>query len=220
MDYIFEEEDYFRKNTLYNEFEKEISEFLLNDYTEFEIENSSLIIDFIENSEVYPIVDLQSDQLLKNTDIIAMLVFYSNYDCTNSFDTIETSDYLKEIFKVVKKGITKEDFMYEHQNGAYGGSLFIIPFKTSLLEYLDFKEEFKKSEKIVIPENTCFGFYSSFQGSASVFEKTTTKNMTLKIQHGKTEYDHIGLKADLENSYSLNEIFGGFNCNEVNFKLK
>ena len=110
MDYIFELEDYFRKNTLYNEFEKEISEFLLNVYTEFEIENSSLIMDFIENSGVYPIIDLQSDQLLKNTDIIAMLVFYSNYDCTNSFDTIETSDYLKEIFKVVKKGITKEDF--------------------------------------------------------------------------------------------------------------
>lgn len=220
LDYIFELETYFKENELKEKFEEEIRDFLLQEYTETEIEEQGLISDIL--NEVLPCVNLDIDRLLDNTSIIAMLKFYSNYDCTNSFDTLETSEYLQEVYKAVKKGASKDDFMWEHANGAYGGSLFVMPFQISLLDFLKLKEDFQKAKKITIPEGTSFGFLSTGQGACSVFEKCTTKNITLNIQYGPTNYDHIGLVADVENYYGINDITGctAGDFKEVNFKLK
>jgi len=71
----------------------------------------------------------------------------------------------------------------------------------------DLKYNFKNS--ITIPKGAQFGFFSSFQGAGSVFEKTTYRNMTLpKVEPNETEYDCINLIADVEQSYNLIDVYG------------
>ena len=220
--YLFDEESYFKKEVLVEKFKDEIREFLLKEHSEEEIEADNLVKAFILDNDIYPIVYLDVESFLKYTDIIAMLTFYSNYDCTNSFDTMESSEYMYQVHKAVKKGVSKADFIWEHMNGAYGGSLFIMPFRISLLDFLEMREKYEEATTITIPAGTPFGFYSGFQGSCSVFEKVTGKPMRLKLQYGPTEYDHIGLKADVENSYSLAQTAGyrPEDFQEITFKLK
>lgn len=219
IDYIFENEDYFKKEIIFDRFKSEIAEILLAEHAEEEI-NDKLIQDFINELEIYPIINLNEKQLL-DTDILASFIFYSNYDCTNSFDSLDDKEtnYLKEIFKVVKKGIKKENYLSEHCN-VYGASLLEFPFTISLNDYLELKEKFKTCKSIEIPENTQFGFFGSFLGSGSQFENKTYKKMTIPVIYGDPKYDNIGLKADAERHYNYDEVYGGFSADCFNFKLK
>lgn len=141
------------------------------------------------------------------TPELCIVYIHSNYDCTNSFDTFESSQYLQEVYKTVSMCIPKNDFMYEHENGAYGGSLFCFAFQSTEHEIELLKESFE--EKIFIPANTQFGFHSPLQGAASIFEKVTQRDMWLPRVHGETEHDFIRITYDGEMGYSLDEIFGG-----------
>ena len=154
-------------------------------------------------------VDLNIKELIAKTgNITGLVVVHSNYDCCNSFDnTKEPYSYLSEVFKRVKTGVRRKDYEFEFYNGAYGGSLFCFVFKTDIMTFRDLKYNFKNS--ITIPKGTQFGFFSSFQGAGSVFEKTTYRNMTLlKVEPNETEYDCINLIADVEQSYNLIDVYG------------
>jgi hypothetical protein len=210
IDCIAENEDYYYKK-LFNEFEDEL--------TEQNVEQDELRDIFMD----YVSVSLDIDRLV-NIDVVALIPVYSNYDCTNSFDTMETSDYMAQVYRRVKKGVKREDFIYEHRNGAYGGSLFCFAFKTSLKNLVDLKAKVKTGKKVLIPKGTQFGFFSSFQGSGSLFEKTTYRDIALNIKEtGKNyhpKYDCIGLIGDDEQSYSMRQVYGDNDfINEQNIQV-
>jgi hypothetical protein len=199
IDWIAENEDYYYKE-IFNDFEDELTESGLTDSWELR----DIFMDYVS-------ISLDIDRLI-NIDVVALIPVYSNYDCTNSFDTMKDSDYLRQVFKRVSKGVDKNDFMYEHVNGAYGGSLFCFAFKTSLKELVDLKAKIKTGKQVLIPKGTQFGFFSSFQGSGSVFEKTTYQDFKLNIKEtGKNyspEYDRIDIIGDDEQSYNMNDVYG------------
>lgn len=212
LDWIGENEDYFLRNNLYEEFENTLQPIFERIYPEESEEwIETEIKDYLkENFSVS--CNLNVDQLLNNTpDLFALIKVYSNYDCTNSFDTIETSDYLKQVFKRVKNGVRKEDFINEHINGAYGGSLFCFAFKTDIKTLIAYKEAIKKAKYVKIPAGTQFGFFSDFSGSGSPFEKVTFQDFKLKVKETTKgfcpKYDCIGLVADIEQSYSMNDVY-------------
>ncbi len=208
IDYIGDQEFFFRES-IYDTFKDE----LMEDYRtnkDYKDENDEFLQDVImedlrENFEIYCDTNIQG-LLNMLPDITCVVPVYSNYDCTNSFDTMKTSEYMLDVYRRTKTGVKKDDFITEHQNGAYGGSLFCFVFKTDIKTFLGLKEEFKTS--ITIPKGTQFGFHSSFQGASSMFEKETYRNMTLK-KEGESKYDTFDIIADLEQNYSLEDVFGG-----------
>lgn len=153
--------------------------------------------------------NLNIDQLFDKIKIIGMLTFYNNLDCQVSYDDINKKDnYSGNVFSYLKKAIKKEDYIAEFID-AYTACLFVFPFKCSLKEYFELQEKFKTAEKITIPAKSQFGFYEgSMHGCGSVFEHYTEKPITLKIQYGPTKYDHIGLTTDIDNTYTINDIYG------------
>jgi len=153
-------------------------------------------------------VDMNEKNLLSNLpDVVMLAKAYSNYDCANSFDEMEPETYLHEVYQRVKAGVKEKDYLWEFQNGAYGGSLFCFVFKTDIKDALEMMEQIKVGKTITIPKNTQFGFFSSFSGAGSVFEKRTIAEMVIPIT-GETEYDSIGLVPDVSQSYSMRDVYG------------
>jgi len=166
-----------------------------------------------EYSREFVCVDMNLKNLLsKVPDITCLIYLYSNYDCCNSFDEFEPESYIYEVYKRVKKGVDKKDYLYEFENGAYGGSLFCFAFRTDIETYFDLQEKLKTGKTVFIPKGTQFGFFSSFQGAGSLFDKRTVKDMKLNIKEtGKgyyPEYDHVGIMADVEQHYSMIDVYG------------
>lgn len=168
----------------------------------------------------YIYVDMNTKHLLsKLPDITCLAVVYSNYDCCNSFDTLEPDTYLWDVYQRVKKGVKKDDFMWEFSNGAYGGSLFCFVFKTDIKDALELMKKTKTGKTITIPKGTQFGFFSSFTGSGSVFEKTTYKDITIPLD-GETKYDSIKIIPDLTQSYNMADVYGCTNfIDEANITI-
>lgn len=215
LDYQFELEDYFIKETLYDWFKNELTEaFTKENPNESEEWIGEEIKDFLnEHYREYVSVDMNIKKLLNNVgELTCLIPLYSNYDCTNSFDTIETSDYLAQVYQRVKGGVKKTDFIWEHINGAYGGSLFCFAFRCDLETLIQLKKNLKTAKKIFIPKGTQFGYFSSFQGSGSPFEKTTYRNFYLNVKETGglfyPDYDNIDIIADLEQHYSMNDVYG------------
>jgi len=158
-------------------------------------------------------VDMNIKNLLSRIpDITCLIYLYSNYDCCNSFDEFEKESYIYEVYKRVKSGVDKNDYLYEFENGAYGGSLFCFAFQTDIKTCLELKEQLKTGSKVLIPKGTQFGFFSSFQGAGSLFDKRTVKDMKLNIKEtGKgycSKYDYVGIMADVEQHYSMIDVYG------------
>lgn len=209
LDYIFESELYFLENTLYDFFESELTEEFSEEYPdESERWIESEIKEYLnDNFRDYISISYDIKQLLNNTGNIPCLIkVYSNYDCCNSFDKIEDEGYLKDVFRRVRHGVRKSDYVYEFYNGAYGGSLFCFAFETSLENLIALKQGMKTAKYLSIPKGTQFGFFSSFQGAGSVFEKTTYKNMKILIE--ESEYDSVDIIADCQQHYSIDQVYG------------
>jgi hypothetical protein len=170
----------------------------------------------------YVSVDMDEKHLLSCLPDVTMVAYmHSNYDCCNSFDELEPEGYLGEVFERVKAGVTQEDYLFEFRNGAYGGSLFCFAFKMDIVKALALLEGIKSAEAVEIPKGTQFGFFSSFSGSGSVFEKTTVQDMTIPML-GETEYDTVFLTADACQHYSLIDVYGDdsfINYNEITLKM-
>jgi len=193
IEYIFEIENQIVENVI----------------TEFDIEGWEPE-DIREHFLDYIHVDLGFDNLLNNTsNITALVKVYSSYDCCNSFDNPkEPETYLIDVYSRVKTGVKRTDYEHEFFNGAYGGSLFCFAFNASLQDIVKLKKSMQNGAEFVnIPKGTQYGFFSDFQGAGSVFEKVTYRNMKVKIA-GDTEYDTLGIVADCEQSYSMQDVYG------------
>lgn len=190
----------------------ELEDCLINDLIEQYPDNDD--DEIREYAREFICVDMNIKNLLsKIPDITCLVYMYSNYDCCNSFDDFDDKDgYLYQVYKRVKSGVDKQDYLYEFQNGAYGGSLFCFAFRTDIENYLELKKQLETGSKISIPKGTQFGFFSSFQGAGSVFDKRTIKDVKLNIKEtGKgyyPEYDHVGIMADVEQHYSMIDVYG------------
>jgi len=212
LDYIGECERYLIEQ-VWSEFQSEIVEEWnqeQNKQNDFEEITDEDVFDFLdENYREYISIDMNVEGILKQAgDFTVLLKIYSNYDCCNSFDNPrEPESYLSDVYSRIKTGVRRADFEYEFYNGAYGGSLFCFAFRTDLMTIVELNEQIKEGTHITIPKNTEFGFFSSFQGAGSVFEKRTYKTMTIPI-NGQTEYDNIGLTVDDCQHYSMREVYG------------
>lgn len=158
--------------------------------------------------------------LLNNTpDIDCVAIVYSNYDCATSFQVIEDKEsYLGAVWDRVKAGCLLPDYLNEHAN-SYTASLLCFAFKMSVLDFAELKRSFKES--ITIPKGTQYGFFSSFNGSGSFFEARTVQDMTLpKLEPNQSEYDCIGVIADIEQYYSMEAVYGGIIIDNQNITTK
>lgn len=193
-------------------------------YDEFADELEGMSKDeFADEFRDYVYYTWDFNEIYKRTDVVCLIPVYSNFDCTNSFDTLENSYYLPQVYERVKDGVKLEDYLFEHREGAYGGALFCFAFQTDLLTALTLKERFKSANKILIPKGTNFGFYSAFNGTASLFDKETFRDFYLRVKEDDSEYfydwvddekyyynskyDCVGFIIDGEISYSLEDVF-------------
>lgn len=204
LDYIFDLEVEQIENVI-KEFEYELTKELGGIY-DIKVELREYFLDYLY-------VDINLDELIRKTgDLTCLIYMYSNYDCTNSFDTMETSDYLQQVYARVRAGVRKADFMYEHENGAYGGSVFCFAFRGSIEEVIELKQQIDKGKKIFIPKGTQFGFFSSFQGAGSVFEKTTYRNFHVHMKETggdfHPDFDHAYIQADILQHYNMIDVYG------------
>ena len=198
------EEELYEMNIdyIYN-LEYELCKSVIEEF-ELDIEPDEFREEFID----YIFSDINIEGLLNNTpDLTILTKVHSNYDCTTSMQTLEDGDYLGSVYKRVKKAVTEQEYLNEFYN-SYTASIFCFAWKMPIEEYLKLKNSFNKS--IIIPENTQYGFFSSFNGSGSTFEARTIKPITLpKID--ATEYDCIDLIADIEQSYTMADVYGDTN---------
>jgi len=139
--------------------------------------------------------------------ITVLIKVHSDYDCTNSTDTLDSSNYLSEVFAAVREGVREEDYIYEHENGAYGGAIFCFAFRCTEAELKQLIDKFETA--VDIPVGTQFGFHSSFNGASSPFDKRTVKPLTIKKIYGSNKYDNLVLIADADQGgYSIADVFG------------
>lgn len=198
------ENDLYEMNIVYiYNLEYELCKSVIEEF-ELDIEPDELREEFID----YIHSDINIEGLLNNTpDLTILAKVHSNYDCTTSMQTLKDEDYLGSVYKRVKKAVTEQEYLNEFYN-SYTASIFCFAWKMPIEEYLELKNSFNKS--IIIPENTQYGFFSSFNGSGSTFEARTIKPITLpKID--ATEYDCIDLIADIEQSYTMADVYGDTN---------
>ena len=184
------------------ELEQYLIEELQKDWDEYDPDQ---IEDF---SREYISVDMDIDGFFRQIpDVTCLAYVYSNYDCCNSMDRFEDGGYLSEVYSRVKVGVKKDDYMDEFYNGAYGGCLFCFAFKTDVKSAMELMDEIKTGNEIFIPKGTQFGFFSSFQGAGTMFERRTYQDMTMPLV-GETEYDSIGITPDLLQNYNMVSVYG------------
>jgi len=162
----------------------------------------------IDENEIYPVLDVNLPGLLNNTPPLTVLIyFYSNLDCCNSFDDpFDPEGYAGEIYNIVKPHISKEDYEYEFANGVYGGSLFCFACKMDIEDILEIRQKEKDCTKIKISAGTQFGFFSSWQGSGSLFNKRLKTDAIFNLK--TSDYDYIGIMPDICQHYNMMDVYG------------
>jgi hypothetical protein len=142
-------------------------------------------------------------------EVVCILAVYSNYDCTNSYDTMKSSTYLQSVHRAVKGAVTAKAMMREHMAGAYGGALLCFVFRTTRTRLCELRDAIDAEESVLIPKGTQFGFHSAYSGATSPFDETTRRDLVLPATYGPTEYDRIDMLNDRISEHSLRRAFGG-----------
>lgn len=188
---------------LYHEGLCEIKELLSEEFPDIGKECLS------ELASEYGEVDMNLDgflDMLPDIDVVANV--YSNYDCCNTFDRIDEPDsYLNDVLRRVSGGVSRTDYELEFSNLTSGAGILCFGVSMGIRDYLRLEEEIKTAKHIVIQKGTAFGFHSSFHGASSMFKARTMDTMMLPIV-GETQYDRIGIIADIARRYSIYEVFG------------
>lgn len=177
------------------------------------------LFDIIDFFYPYICTDINIKALLNNsTNIDCLAIVYSNYDCATSYQEIaDKESYLGAIWERVKHGCSQADYLNEHAND-YTSSVLCFAFQTDILDFAELKRGFKTS--ITIPKGTQYGFFSSFHGSGSLFAARTIQDMTLpKTEPEQSRYDCIELIADIEQSYSIEDVYGRMDFDYQNIKV-
>jgi len=173
------------------------------------------------------IVDMNLKELIRMTpDQTILIKVHSNYDCINSWNKIdEDENYLSEVYKRVKSACKKEDYLNEFDN-TYTAELLCFVGLISIDEIVELatlrntlRKEIKGTDKklaVKIAANTLYGFFGEMYGSGSQFESYTTSELILTDD----PYDGFTIELDLEQSYSMSDVYGGLqNMSPLNIEL-
>ena len=168
----------------------------------------------------YKMLDLNTKQLLENTNVVVRIEINSNYEGISYMENPEESEYLKEILPLISHAIDKEELEREIINNSGNASVFTAVFSTSADNLVGLDKLIKEGKNIIIPHNAIFGLFDSFTGSGSIMEINLKENLKLPIQWGQTEYDKITIKIDDDDKYGFQSVFGSYVNVEADFGIE
>jgi hypothetical protein len=153
-------------------------------------------------------VDCNIRELIKNTpDVVVILTIYSDYDCAISTDKIDVEpgdeNYLSDVWQRVQKSIDIKAYEAEFIN-AYTASLLCFAVKMPILEAAHLVKDAKKATHVKIPKGTQFGFFSTWNGSGSMWESQNSKDLILE----QNKIGGWGVAPDTR-KYTMAEVYGG-----------
>jgi len=170
--------------------------------------------------DYYKEMDINIDQLLKNTNVVVRIEINSNYEGISYMENPEESEYLKEILPLISHAIDKEELEREIINNSGNVSVFTAVFSTSADNLVGLDKLIKEGKNIIIPHNAIFGLFDSFTGSGSIMEINLKENLKLPIQWGQTEYDKITIEIDDDDKYGFQSVFGSYVNVEADFGIE
>lgn len=185
----------------------------LKDYPE---EEREAIIDNL-------IIDINIEQLLRNSRINLRLSLQSNEDGIYMADT-KNSDCLKAFKKRFKNCYDKKEFEKEIQNATCDYANMTFYFRISGKDILALREQIKQGY-IQLKKGLSFGLFNSWIGSGSLLDMVLKKEVMLRIKdwRAKSEaeevlnalksqdkcYYSVGIVADnSKNVYGIKETYG------------
>jgi len=168
----------------------------------------------------YKMLDLNTKQLLENTNVVVRIEINSNYEGISYMESPEESEYLKEILPLISHAIDKEELEREIINNSGNVSVFTAVFSTSADNLVGLDKLIKEGKNIIIPHNAIFGLFDSFTGSGSIMEINLKENLKLPIQWGQTEYDKITIEIDDDDKYGFQSVFGSYVNVEADFGIE
>jgi len=168
----------------------------------------------------YKMLDLNTKQLLENTNVVVRIEINSNYEGISYMENPEESEYLKEILPLISHAIDKEELEREIINNSGNVSVFTAVFSTSADNLVGLDKLIKEGKNIIIPHNAIFGLFDSFTGSGSIMEMNLKENLKLPIQWGQTEYDKITIEIDDDDKYGFQSVFGSYVNVEADFGIE
>ncbi len=207
LEWIFEEEAQLIEN-MKNEIE-ELQSFDVRDIRE----------EFLD----YICININIDQLLKNTPAVNVrVIINSNYEGVNYTERGEgdfaESEYIQDIKRLLKEKYNQKSFQNELDNICSTVNQLMFYGKIEVKDLIGIQEKFKKS--ITIPSECMCGFFDTWSGSGSVLEIQLTEDITLPKQYGKTKYDDISIILDETNKYSVMETYGLCNIPKISIDVK
>lgn len=200
--------------------ERELIEEMKNEIPEIaEIELEDLREEFAD----YIKVNCDISPLIRNTpDVRVRIVVNTNYEGVGYNDRgkgdFRGNEYIRDIKKLLRNKYDKKSFQQELDNIMSNTNQLIFYFKASVSDLIGIKERFKT--KITIPKEAWCGFFDNWCGSGSVLEIKLLKDVRIKKQWGKTEYDKVDIVLDEAHKYSVEQVYGLCNVPEVKIEVK
>jgi len=168
----------------------------------------------------YKMLNLNTKQLLENTNVVVRIEINSNYEGISYMENPEESEYLKEILPLISHAIDKKELEREVLNNSGNTSIFSAVFATSADNLVGANEKLKTAKYIVISKEAIFGLFDSFIGGGSIMEMNLKENLKLPIQWGQTEYDKITIEIDDDDKYGFQSVFGSYINVEADFGIE
>lgn len=194
-----------------------------NDY--FEFLNFDEVKEYVESlMEYHKIKDYDLEELTwfamnnarlsfnpdpSRIEIVLAAEFFNNYDCQTSADDINDNEcYTGAVYNLVKKCVDRDEFINEFNN-AYTASIFTAFCVTTLEKYKKIVElaALKRDLFITIKEGTQYGFFSSFNGSGSIFEARFKKDFRRLMKVDEFDFIYVGPEFCMK-EYSLMDVYG------------
>jgi hypothetical protein len=155
--------------------------------------------------------DIDYKGIIRNTpDVVLRITLHSNYEGVNWAERgdgdFKASEYMGQIKKLLRGKYDEKSFQQELDNIMSSCNQFVFLIKVPVENIIEIAE--KNWDKITIPKNAWAGFYDKWNGSGSVLEVKLLKDITLKRQWGKTEYDSVSVYIDEVEKYSVDEVYG------------
>lgn len=165
--------------------------------------------------------DIDFKGLVRNTpDVVLRVTLHSNFEGVGWTDRgtgdFKDSDYMKQIKKLLRYKYEPKSFQQELDNICSSCNQFVFLLKVPVENII--KIAGKNWHSLTIPQGAWAGFYDKWNGSGSLLEVKLLKDITIKRQWGKTEYDSLSIYVDKAEQYSVDTVYGLCGYPEGNIK--
>jgi hypothetical protein len=167
-----------------------------------ELEDEDLIESLRENLEV----DLNFDELLKNSSVNIRIELKSNSDMIMTSDFRKSKEF-KEFKRTFKGDIDLKELNAEIDNLCCDYSEFVFYFKVEGRDLINFVEQVKKGS-LVLRKGIRFGLHNSYIGSGSLLECSLKKDIILNLEDWRKPSKEILLEKlnDIKSSYYVSSV--------------